>query len=271
MNKTILAVVLCFLLLVGGLLFFKHALKSNKNETTQVKILTTTSWQWEQTKNSDGSVTAPPPTDQHKFLLTFKKDGQFSSTTDCNQLQGTYEVDQEVLSLDEISSTLMGCLGETKENVYRQALEKVVSYHLQGDILTLTLTKDFGTMQFKAYTNHPKEFKRIFQGVLPCADCPGIKTTLTFTSEGPYIDVGNYILEQEYLDRGVAALVSQGKWTVIRGAPTNPDATVYSLDYDKPNEETYYLQVDATHIRQLANDLTEINSNLNFTLKLKKL
>jgi len=35
-----------------------------------------------------------------------------------------------------------------------------------------------------------------YEGVVPCADCPGIRTTLTLLANG------TYILERQYLDRG---------------------------------------------------------------------
>ena len=254
-----------------GLFVYRNYLSSRSFTPHQVQPhnqLTQTKWQWKEFKRSDGSILAPAPQDEHKFILIFNDNGKFSSTTDCNQLSGIYSIDREALSIGEINSTLMACESENKEIIYRDALEKAASYSLSGNTLTLNLS-DNGTMKFIVNSNHDKNYKRIFEGVLPCADCPGIKTTLTFSSEGQYIDVGEYMLEQVYLDRNATPLVTKGQWTVIRGTATNADATVYMLNFDKPNEETYFLQVDDTHVRQLNNELQEFPSGMNFTLTKK--
>lgn len=43
-----------------------------------------------------------------------------------------------------------------------------------------------------------------YQGILPCADCPGIKTTLTLNLDK------TYSLEESYLERQVKPIISKG-------------------------------------------------------------
>ena len=45
-----------------------------------------------------------------------------------------------------------------------------------------------------------------YEGVLPCADCPGIRTRLTLTPGG------GYELSTQYLDRQAAPQVSSGRF-----------------------------------------------------------
>jgi uncharacterized lipoprotein NlpE involved in copper resistance len=47
----------------------------------------------------------------------------------------------------------------------------------------------------------------VYEGVLPCADCPGIKTRLTLNKDG------TFELRTEYLDRPVMPQVVRGQFT----------------------------------------------------------
>jgi putative hemolysin len=104
-----------------------------------------------------------------------------------------------------------------------------------------------------------------WQGTTPCADCSGIVTTLTLYQKEPnnFIDAV-YRLQLKYIDRG--SFTNYGSWTVLRGRPGDPNATVYQLDPDKPGKQ-YYLRVDDNTLQQLDGDMKPIDSKLNFTLK----
>ncbi len=110
-----------------------------------------------------------------------------------------------------------------------------------------------------------------YEGVLPCADCGGIKTELTF-----YQDISNdennvYILKETYLTdkTGDTTFTSQGKWDILKGVQDNDTATVFSLNYDEPDDITYYL-LTGTDIMLLDKDQKIIDSNLNYTLRRKE-
>ncbi|MCC7348651.1 MAG: copper resistance protein NlpE N-terminal domain-containing protein, partial [Variibacter sp.] len=47
----------------------------------------------------------------------------------------------------------------------------------------------------------------VYEGVLPCADCPGIKTRLTLEHDG------GYLLETQYLDRDAVPRLVRGQFT----------------------------------------------------------
>ncbi len=103
-------------------------------------------WKWSSSIDSSGKTVTPKNSDD--FVLTFTKEGKLSSTTDCNSLGGSFVKNGEVLSIGPLTSTLMACSGETFESEYASELASVVSYKIEGKILTLILIKDLGTMTF---------------------------------------------------------------------------------------------------------------------------
>lgn len=58
-----------------------------------------------------------------------------------------------------------------------------------------------------------------YEGVLPCADCPGIRTRLVLTPDG------RYELRMQYIDRNVAPLLTSGRVAWNDGGSTITLAT----------------------------------------------
>ena len=109
-----------------------------------------------------------------------------------------------------------------------------------------------------------------FEGILPCADCPGIDTQITLVQYGPNIAEGTYDLQQTYQNRNVKPLETKGDWTTLKGDAVDDNATVYQLDPDQPEHSLYFLKIGDNKLEQLDSDLKEMPSNLNFILtKLK--
>ncbi|WP_158748405.1 DUF333 domain-containing protein [Acidobacterium sp. S8] len=127
-------------------------------------------------------------------------------------------------------------------------------------------TKDPQQSRYAAETKSMHVFGT-WQGTTPCADCSGIITTLTLYQKSAN-DFTHAIYRQhlKYIDRG--SFTSYGIWTVLRGRPDHPDATVYQLDPDKPESTQYYLRVDDDTLQQLDHEMKPIDSKQNFTLKL---
>lgn len=106
-----------------------------------------------------------------------------------------------------------------------------------------------------------------FSGLLPCADCPGLKTELTLTRDAPYSGDGTYRLVETYLERG-APFTTTGKWGTLRGDAVDPDATVYELDPDKPNGARHFMRVGNDEALQaLDGDMKPLPDALPSTLK----
>jgi copper homeostasis protein (lipoprotein) len=106
-----------------------------------------------------------------------------------------------------------------------------------------------------------------WQGTTPCADCCGIITTLTLYDKAQNDTTeALYKLHLQYIGRN-SSFSEYGLWTTLRGISGNPDATVYQLNPDKPNNAQYYLRVNDDTLQQLDRDKKPIQSNVNFSLK----
>ena len=82
-----------------------------------------------------------------KFVLVFDTSKNFTSTTDCNSVGGTYTTNNTSLLFGAFVSTMMFC-ENAKETIYTGLLSKTYSYAVQGDTLTLSLSNK-ATMTFK--------------------------------------------------------------------------------------------------------------------------
>jgi heat shock protein HslJ len=104
-------------------------------------------WSWVSTQYNDDKKVLPK--NLSLFSITFKNDGTFSATTDCNGVGGEYKVTKNKIVLDKMISTLMYCEG-SQESEFTKALSEVSSYMFtsKGE-LVLELKLDSGTMLFK--------------------------------------------------------------------------------------------------------------------------
>ena len=149
MKKSV-AIGLVFLLLAGvGAMAFsisKEGSEEPKGATVAARsTLTMKPWKWVSTTYSDGKKISAKTS---KFVLTFAKDGTFSSSTDCNTLAGKYTDDDRKIALSNMVSTLMACEG-SQEGDYVKALEQVSSYFFRTNgELVFDLKYDSGSSIF---------------------------------------------------------------------------------------------------------------------------
>ena len=113
-------------------------------------------------------------------------------------------------------------------------------------------------------TKSPMQLVAQYRGVLPCADCPGIDTTLSLLANSP--SHTRYVLKSSYLERN-NTFTETGTWTIVHGTPDNPDATVYQLKPKNGGQPTNFLRVSDNEILQLDSERRRIDSKLNFSLK----
>jgi predicted secreted protein len=107
-----------------------------------------------------------------------------------------------------------------------------------------------------------------FSGVLPCADCAGIRIALRLYAERPSGQPTRYESTETYLGTrdGDRTFERMGRWTILRGSATDSDATVYQLDYDRPGVERNFLVLGAAELRLLGRDQREITSIASHSL-----
>jgi heat shock protein HslJ len=124
-----------------------EALKSKFTFEVPVSKILDKKWQWLSAINYDDSVFAPKKS--AAFSLTFKKDGTFSGTTDCNGIFGKYTTKGSVMTLTSIGQTMMFCEG-SEEVKFTTYLNQVRGFMFNGDEeLVLSFEFDSGSMVFK--------------------------------------------------------------------------------------------------------------------------
>lgn len=104
-------------------------------------------WTWISTLyNNDTKVV---PKKEKAFTITFKNDGVFSATTDCNGVGGKYEVKDNKITFNQMMSTLMYC-DASQEGDFRKMLNEVQNYHFtsKGE-LVFSLNFDSGSFIFR--------------------------------------------------------------------------------------------------------------------------
>ncbi len=107
------------------------------------------SWMWQSSTNVDGEVVEVNSSEDFVLTISNKDDEwRLNSSTDCNNVAGSFIKNDEVISVGPLVSTKKACLEETQEEFYSEQLSFASSYSIEGDILTIILVKDSGTMIF---------------------------------------------------------------------------------------------------------------------------
>lgn len=104
-------------------------------------------WTWISTLYNNDTTIAPKKA--KSFTLTFKKDGSFSATTDCNAMSGTYSTKGNKISFSDVASTLMYCDG-SQESEFAKMLQETQSYFFtsKGELI-FDFKFDSGSMTFR--------------------------------------------------------------------------------------------------------------------------
>ncbi|MCR4306792.1 MAG: META domain-containing protein [Candidatus Yonathbacteria bacterium] len=109
--------------------------------------LTMKTWIWIKTTYNNDTELVPKKTEA--FTLTFREDGSFSATTDCNIMSGAYEVKDDQITFKDIVATRMFCEG-SQEREFSSMLGEVQSFFFtnRGE-LVLGLKFDSGSVIFR--------------------------------------------------------------------------------------------------------------------------
>ncbi len=101
-----------------------------------------------------------------------------------------------------------------------------------------------------------------YSGVLPGADCAGLKTELTLFRNNTYFLRETYLATRD----GDITYTSTGKWQRVK--PGKHD--IVQLQLEKPGEVYNFLQIDANHLLVVGQDMQPIDSPMNLTLTRQK-
>ena len=109
-----------------------------------------------------------------------------------------------------------------------------------------------------------------FEGVFPCDGCNGVKTELTLYQDIANSENNNYTLKETYLGgkTGDTTFTSTGKWDILRGTPTDKDATIYFLNYEQPDDARYFLKQSDSSVLALDKNQKTISPG-NYSMRRK--
>lgn len=109
-----------------------------------------------------------------------------------------------------------------------------------------------------------------YEGILPAADCPGIRYTLTLRHREHSGD-GTFQLQMTYLEAEDGKDVTfsyTGRRLTLRGIPSDADATVWQLLVDGKEKDVFnFLREDDQTLTLLNKDFEKNDSQLNYSLK----
>lgn len=109
--------------------------------------------------------------------------------------------------------------------------------------------------QHKLPQSQSQTMDKIYTGVLPCADCSGIETTVLFNPNGKFIEQLTYLGKEEQKN----TFFTTGNWT-------KKGTKFFLIDSDE--QKTYFQpSVDGKKIEYLDQEGNRIESNLNYTLE----
>lgn len=109
--------------------------------------ITETTWQWirfEDTADVNNIIVADPSL----FTLTLNADGSYDAKVDCNQVMGSFILENSSIKFEPGITTLAECGPESLYNTFLEQLGNVASYVFDGENLVLNLWADGGRMVF---------------------------------------------------------------------------------------------------------------------------
>jgi copper homeostasis protein (lipoprotein) len=122
------------------------------------------------------------------------------------------------------------------------------------------------TQQHKAPAAAHGKLLATYHGVLPCADCPGIDTTLKIFGADSQATHGVYMTKSAYQERN-SSNTETGTWTLEKGTPDDASASVYVLKPKTGSGVTNFLRIGDDEIKQLDADRKPFGGTVNFSLK----
>ncbi len=110
---------------------------------------------------------------------------------------------------------------------------------------------------------------KTYSGILPCADCPGIKTELSI-KDNFTIESYQFVLKETYLEAENGkdkSFESKGMYNFWRGNSSDPDATIIVLNDDSVERaKRFFLRVSDKELKSVDHKGDEIDSQMNFSL-----
>ncbi|HEY7240520.1 MAG TPA: protease inhibitor I42 family protein [Burkholderiales bacterium] len=103
-----------------------------------------------------------------------------------------------------------------------------------------------------------------YTGLLPCADCAGLRTDLRLYSAQHGGDVSRYEMRETYIGTrdGDRTAERSGRAKLVHGSASDKEASVYQLDAEHGGARLYFLRAGENELRLLDRDKREIPASI---------
>ncbi|MCK0153278.1 copper resistance protein NlpE N-terminal domain-containing protein [Alcanivorax sp. S6407] len=114
---------------------------------------------------------------------------------------------------------------------------------------------------------NPTAQKVVYSGMLPCADCSGIRTTLTLYRD-QFDAPTRFQLREEYLQGSKVGLtaVERGDWSQESRIQDDRQMELYIINPETPDAVRQYLRDAVNAVEQLDENGAVIESSMNYRL-----
>ena len=119
---------------------------TNSDQNVDEYALSSQTWIWVETVQADEEIVTP--NDPDAFELSFNSNTEFSVSTDCNGVGGSYLVEGNTIEFKDFVSTLMFCEG-SQESDFREMLEHMTSYAFTASNELVLYNGLGGVMRFR--------------------------------------------------------------------------------------------------------------------------
>lgn len=147
-----------------------------------------------------------------------------------------------------IAACLMSCNSKKKEETTPTPSEEIMDVESTDSILGKVV---------------------VYEGLLPCANCEGIKTVLKIYQGDGTIESHKFELTSVYKGKSEKKFIEKGSYDTERGLENDPDGTIYVLNFETPNStQTFYGYYSASpdKVFLLNNKREKIKSKLDYSL-----
>ncbi len=106
-----------------------------------------------------------------------------------------------------------------------------------------------------------------YSGMLPCADCSGVRTTLTLYRD-QFDNPTRFHLREEYMNGSKVATsaIERGDWSQTTRMQDNKQMEVYTINPSDPDSDRQFLRDAVNAVELLDENGNPIESNLNYRL-----
>lgn len=180
-----------------------------------------------------------------------------------------------VFSTDSLQAELFFSNGDASEVLDRRSLPAGgYAWNVEDDdTKNVRLIDSAWTISQRGNVRYTQETGKMetatYEGLLPAADCPGIRYKLTIKHREHSGD-GTFVLDQTYLeaeDGKDITFTATGRRYTLRGDATDKNATVWQLKSDDDDEIFNFLVEDGGEKLTLLNqDFQKADSDLNYSI-----